>query len=107
MLTTRALNRALLARQLLLERAWLDATTAVAQLAALQAQVPKPPYLALWSRLAGFTRDDLHAAIGNRQLVRGTMMRATLHLATVDDFLAWRASLQSVLARTAQSVAKT
>ncbi|HYO76251.1 MAG TPA: winged helix DNA-binding domain-containing protein [Thermoanaerobaculia bacterium] len=107
MLTKRALNRALLARQLLLERASIDAKTAVAQLAALQAQVPKPPYLALWSRLAAFTRDDLHAAIANRQLVRGTMMRATLHLATVDDFMAWRAALQPVLARTAQSIAKT
>ncbi|MBA3250483.1 MAG: winged helix DNA-binding domain-containing protein, partial [Geodermatophilaceae bacterium] len=60
--TARQLNRATLARQLLLGREPLDPATAVSRLCALQAQAPASPYLALWSRIAGFDAADLDRA---------------------------------------------
>ena len=72
-LTLRQLNRATLARQLLLERAQLSATAAVEQLAGMQAQEPKPPFIGLWTRLAGFRREELHGALQERAIVRGTL----------------------------------
>ena len=98
-LTSRALNRATLARQLLLERSHLAPIDAIEQLAGLQAQVPRPPFIGLWTRLAHFTRDDLHALITRKQVVRATMMRATIHLVSARDYLAWRPILQPVFTR--------
>ena len=69
-LSARALGRATLARQMLLERQGIDAVTAVARLVGLQAQEPVDPYHALWSRLAGFDPDVLSALIVDRALVR-------------------------------------
>jgi hypothetical protein len=89
-LTVRELNRATLARQLLLRRAPVGPVEAVARLAGMQAQEPRPPFVGLWSRLDGFRREDLHAALHAGEVVRGTLMRGTLHLATADDFRAWR-----------------
>lgn len=106
LISLRALNRATLARQLLLQRAKLSAPEAVARLAGMQAQVPKPPFLGLWSRLADFTRDDLRRAIAGRELVRATMMRGTLHLVTREDFLGWRAALQPMLTKAVRSITK-
>jgi len=88
--STRELNRATLARQLLLERAGGDVVEAVGRLGALQAQEPRPPFVALWSRLEGFAADDLNAAIAAKTLVRGTLMRGTVHVARAEDFLAWQ-----------------
>lgn len=102
-LSRRALNRALLARQLLLERAALDPVQAIARTAGLQAQVQNPPYIGLWSRLHGFERDHLHAAMEARQVVRVTAMRSTLHLLMSDDLLAWRSPLQPALERALQA----
>lgn len=98
LLTTRDLNRATLARQLLLARADLDVAAAVSRLAGMQAQVPKPPYVGLWTRLAGFERQHLSKALHDRTVVRATMMRATLHLATAGDYMAWRGAMQAMLA---------
>jgi hypothetical protein len=95
----RALNRATLARQLLLGRVELPVTEAVARLAGLNAQDVEPPYLTLWARLAGFERDALTRALEDRAVVRGTLLRGTQHLVTADDYLAWRPLLQPVMDR--------
>jgi Winged helix DNA-binding domain len=102
----RALNRATLARQLLLGRHDLPATAAVGRLGGLNAQDPEPPYLSLWARLAGFDRDDLTGALEDRRVVRAALLRATQHLATADDYLAWRPLLHPVLARSRQTFAR-
>jgi hypothetical protein len=96
-LSLRALNRATLARQMLLAREPISPVEAVERLCGLQAQEPKPPFVALWSRLEGFERDDLRAALQARQIVRGTLMRGTLHMVGARDFAAFRAPLQPVL----------
>ncbi len=77
-LSREQLNRATLARQMLLAREELDPPEAVARLAGLQAQEPKPPFIGLWSRLEGFERADLIGALRSRTVVRATLMRATL-----------------------------
>ncbi|HWF34432.1 MAG TPA: winged helix DNA-binding domain-containing protein, partial [Solirubrobacteraceae bacterium] len=99
MLTTRQLNRATLARQLLLERVEMPVPDAVAQLGGLQAQEAKPPFIGLWSRLSGFHDADLVQAIHDRSVVRATMMRGTLHLMTAGDYAAFRAPMQPMLMR--------
>jgi hypothetical protein len=88
-LTRRELNRALLARQLLLERAGLRAPGAVEALAGLQAQYPPSPYLMLLARLEGFERDELTAALERRRLVKALLMRGTLHLVSARDYWAF------------------
>jgi hypothetical protein len=97
-LSLRALNRATLARQLLLARERVPVVEASERLGGLQAQEAKPPFAALWSRLDGFTRDDLGAALQARDAVRGTLMRGTLHVVSARDFCAFRSALQPVLA---------
>jgi hypothetical protein len=96
-LSPRALNRATLARQLLLERAPLGEIEAVGRLVGLQAQVPHDPYTALWSRLDGFRSEALAAGLVERRLVRLAVMRATIHLVTAEDALAVRPLVQPVL----------
>jgi hypothetical protein len=98
-LSLRQLNRATLARQMLLERADVPPQTAIAQLIGMQAQEPKPPFTGLWTRLASFRRDDLHRALHAREEVRGTLMRGTLHLMTAADYAAFRLTLQPMLTR--------
>jgi hypothetical protein len=95
--TTRALNRALLARQLLLDRADLPVLGAVHHLVGLQAQLPLNPYVGLWSRLAGFRADELAGLLVDRRVVRLVLMRATIHLVTAEDCLAIRPLVQPVL----------
>ncbi|NRF66283.1 winged helix DNA-binding domain-containing protein [Aquincola sp. S2] len=102
-LDTRALNRALLARQLLLERAALPPVKAIEALAGMQTQAPNPPYIGLWSRLEGFERAALETALAKRRVVRLALMRATLHLVSARDALAWRALLTPVLERGVQA----
>jgi hypothetical protein len=87
-LTMRELNRALLARQLLLERAKLPLPRAVERLAGLQAQHTSSPYVQLWTRLTGFERGQLTLALERRKLVKALLMRGTLHLVTPSDYWA-------------------
>ena len=93
-LSQRALNRALLDRQLLLDRARMPAIDAVRHLAGMQAQAPNPPYVGLWTRLAGFRPDDLAQLILDRRVVRIALMRGTVHLVTADDCLMLRPLVQ-------------
>lgn len=93
----RALNRATLARQMLLEREAAGVVEAVERLGGLQAQEPKPPFLALWSRLEGFSADALRDALRDGELVRAMMMRATLHTVSAADFAVLRPALQPVM----------
>ena len=96
-LSRRALNRALLARQMLLERVDLPIERAVEHLVALQAQEPWDPYYQLWSRLQGFDPLELARLLEERRVVRATsMLRTTIHLMTADDWLALRPVLQVV-----------
>ncbi|MET9559523.1 winged helix DNA-binding domain-containing protein [Streptomyces tauricus] len=90
LLGTRALNRATLARQLLLDRAELPALDAVAHLGGLQAQEPQEPFVGLWSRLSAFDPSALSDLLTGRKVVRTHLMRRTVHLVTADDVLAWR-----------------
>jgi len=86
-LTRRQLNRATLARQLLLERAELDVVAATERIGGLQAQEPASPHIGLWTRLAGFQPADLDRAIADRTVVKGTLMRSTLHIVSASDYL--------------------
>jgi hypothetical protein len=101
-LSVRSLNRATLARQMLLERTPVDVVDAVERLGGLQAQEPRPPFVALWNRVEGFRRENLAAAVQDRRLVRGMLMRATLHLVSADDYRALRPVLGPVMAAAAQ-----
>jgi Winged helix DNA-binding domain len=85
-LTLRELNRTLLARQLLLERAQLPAPRAVERIGALQAQFSPSPYVALWSRLEDFRFDELERALADGSVVKATLMRATLHIVSREDY---------------------
>jgi hypothetical protein len=89
-LGTRALNRATLARQLLLDRADLPVRDAVAHLCGLQAQEPQEPFTGLWSRLRGFDPVALSDLLTARGVVRTHLMRRTVHLLVAEDVLAWR-----------------
>jgi hypothetical protein len=95
----RSLNRALLERQLLLRRADMSVPDALERLAGMQAQVPNPPYIGLWTRLNGFRHEDLSELMRSRQAVRIALMRSTIHLVTARDCLAFRPVLQPFLER--------
>jgi hypothetical protein len=97
-LTRTQLNRATLARQLLLEREAAPAPAAVERLAGMQAQEPRHPYVGLWTRLAGFEVEDLRRALLERAVVRATLMRSTLHLMSAADYAALRMSMQPSMA---------
>jgi hypothetical protein len=87
-LTQRALNRALLARQLLLERATMSIEDAVEQVGGLQTQYAPSGYVGLWTRLAGFRRDALTRALEDRTVIQATLMRTTIHMVSRREF--WR-----------------
>ena len=85
-LTPRELNRALLARQLLLERAAVDVPRALELMGCLQAQYAPSMYIGLWSRVEGFRRDDLTRLLEERAVVQATLMRVTIHLVSARDY---------------------
>jgi hypothetical protein len=98
-LTIRALNRALLERQMLLRRETLGVAAAIEHLVGMQAQVPLAPYTGLFSRLEDFDPAELSRMTERGEVVRGTLMRRTLHLVTADDFLALRPVMQEMVER--------
>lgn len=103
-LSPQDLNRALLARQLLLQRSDLDPFVAVAHLAGLQSQSPQTMYTALWTRLENFDPQRLSALLADREVVRIALMRSTVHLVTAADARLFRPVLQPVLDRGLRSV---
>lgn len=87
-LTRRHLNRALLERQLLLERSSLSVRDAVEQMGGLQTQYAPSGYVGLWTRLSDFRRDDLTAALEDRIVVQATLLRSTIHMVSGREY--WR-----------------
>src|SRR5215469_731711 len=95
--TARELNRATLARQLLLERSPLSVADGVRAVVALQAQQPASPYVALWNRLAHFDPAELDAAFADHRVVRAQLMRITMHVVYVADHQAFREAMEPTL----------
>ena len=98
-LSQRELNRATLARQLLLQRSPMRALDAIEHLVGMQAQAPFAPYYGLWSRLDGFTGDELSDMLTSRTAVRIVLMRGTIHLVTAKDCHQLRPLVQPALDR--------
>jgi hypothetical protein len=99
----RRLNRATLARQLLLERSSLDPIAALERVLGLQAQTPQTWYTGLWSRLADFDPAAFGALLESREAVRIALMRSTIHLVSARDALFLRPLMQSMTERSARS----
>ena len=92
-LTRRELNRATLARQLLLERKRLSPVAVIERLVGMQAQWPRAPYVGIWTRTTSFKRESLERELANGTVVKATVMRQTLHLVTPDDYAVIRAAM--------------
>lgn len=92
-LTLRELNRATLARQLLLERKRLSSTAVIERLVGMQAQWPSAPYVGIWTRTTSFNRASLEKELVKRTIVKATVMRQTLHLVTRTDYGLIRAAM--------------
>jgi hypothetical protein len=110
-LSLRELNRALLERQLLLKRRRLSVQQAVERLCALQAQYSPSPYIALWSRLEGFRKEQLTRALEQRRVVKSSLFRITLHITSARDYpyfaAAWLRAAQEATPRvTATKIAE-
>ncbi|MGH2427439.1 MAG: DNA glycosylase AlkZ-like family protein, partial [Candidatus Limnocylindria bacterium] len=86
LLSTRALNRALLARQLLLERSPMSLTEAMEQMGGIQTQYVPAGCIGLWSRMRDFERPMLTQALEERRAIQATMMRATIHTVSAADY---------------------
>lgn len=98
-LSARQLNRALLARQFLLERTGKSPVEVVEHLVGMQSQVPLSPYVGLWSRVSGFQAAGLATTLESRETVRIVLMRGTIHLVSARDALLLRPLLKPVLDR--------
>jgi hypothetical protein len=103
-MSTAALNRALLARQMLLRRQRVPPLAAIERLVGMQAQEARPPFVGLWARVVGFKREQLHRLFHNRSVVRATAMRCTIHLLSTRDYLRFRAALQPALTAALRSL---
>lgn len=93
----KALNRALLARQMLLERHGMPALDAIEHLVGMQSQAPNPPHIGLWSRLADFAFDEVGPLMTDRRTLRIVLMRGTLHLVSARDARALRPLVRPLL----------
>jgi hypothetical protein len=71
----------------------------------MQAQVPRPPFMGLWTRIESFDRKDLHKALHAKKVVRATAMRGTIHLLSARDYVVWRPVLQEMLVKGADAIA--
>jgi hypothetical protein len=94
-LTARELNRALLARQMLLRRARLSLPRALERMGGLQAQYAPSMYIGLWSRLEGFERATLTRALERRTVVQATLLRSTIHLVSARDYWPWAVAVRA------------
>jgi hypothetical protein len=92
-LTVRELNRAVLARQVLLERKRLSPAALIERLVGMQAQWPPAPYVGMWTRAANFRRQALERELARGTIVKATVMRQTLHLVTLPDYALIRAAM--------------
>ena len=92
-LTLRELNRALLARQLLLSRKRLAPTAVIEHLVGMQAQWPAAPYVGIWTRSTGFKREALERLLASGDVIKASVMRQTLHLVTPGDYGLIRAAM--------------
>ena len=93
MLTVRELNRALLARQMLLARKRLGPVEVIERLVGMQAQWPRSPYVGIWTRTTSFKRPALERALKSGAVIKATVMRQTLHLVTPQDYAQFRAAM--------------
>ena len=93
-LTQRELNRTLLARQMLLERSRLPLPQVVERMGGIQAQYAPSAYIGLWSRVAGFEREQLTRALERRTLIQGTLLRATIHIVSRRDYWPLREAIR-------------
>jgi hypothetical protein len=93
-LTTRELNRALLARQMLLKRVRLSIPTVLDRMGGLQAQYAPAMYVGLWSRTQGMERGDLTDALVRKTVIQGTLLRATIHLVSAADYWPWAIAIR-------------
>jgi hypothetical protein len=98
-LTLRELNRATLARQFLLKRTDRSPLEVIRWLVALQGQVSNAPYIGLWTRLQAFRRADLVGLLENKQVLRASSLRGTLHIIAADDYLQFHSLLKPALTR--------
>lgn len=105
-LTLKELNRATLARQMLLAREKTPVLRALERLAGLQAQLARPPCVGLWSRVQGFRPEQLTRLAHDRKVVRATLMRCTLHLVSTKDYQALRSTFQPMLTAAMHGVLK-
>ncbi|MDX6387193.1 MAG: hypothetical protein QOD85_995, partial [Gaiellaceae bacterium] len=105
-LTLRELNRATLARQLLLERKRLPPTAVIERLVGMQAQWPQAPYVGIWTRTTSFRRETLERKLASGEVVKATVMRQTLHLVTRRDYALLRAALSETNFPAESSLAK-
>jgi hypothetical protein len=89
---------------MLLKRESAEPLAVVEKLGGLQAQQARPPFAGLWTRIAGFKRDDLLKALCDRKIVRATTLRGTLHLTSPADFALWRPVLQTTFTAGAHAI---
>lgn len=102
-LSLKAINRATLARQMLLSREKATPLKAIEKLVGLQAQEARPPFIGLWTRIENFERPQLAKLLHARKVIRATAFRATIHLMSAKDFVAMRPTMQPVLTSAMQS----
>src|ERR1700674_528565 len=93
-LTTRELNRALLARQFLLEPSPLPLVSTIERIGGLQTQYAPSGYIGLWSRMRNFRRDSLTTALQQREVIQGTLLRSTIHTVSASDYWLFLAAIR-------------